>query len=415
MQIVIIGNSAAGISALEAFRKYDQKSKITLISKETDLVYSRVLLPYYLSGKLSQDKIFIRDADYYKTMNVTLIKNGVTRINEKDKQIHLENKQNIPFDRLLIATGSSAIKPPITGLNQSPIFHMWTLDDVHQIDPLFKSGKRVLFLGSGFVSLKAASAAVSKGLDVSVYELMPRIMPLMVDDLGAELIQQKMLDSGAKLHVNTVTQKVEKQADGTLVVYAEGKQPLTVDFIIVGTGVRPNMEFLIDSSIKTDRGILVNQNMETSVPDIYAAGDVAQGPTTFEEQHQIHALWPTAVEMGKIAGSNMSGKPVEYCGSLSMNVTELFGITAASIGRFIEDGQNKGFVYEAQAENGYLKVVFEQGVPVGGTAVGNPELIPFLGMLRPMIRKRKKIECPEKKLFQYIHEKMASGSPEFAR
>jgi nitrite reductase (NADH) large subunit len=412
MEIVIIGNSAAGISALEAFRKYDQTSKVTLISKETDIVYSRVLLPYYLSGKLSQDKMVIRDPDYYSTMQTTIIQNDVVEICEKKKEILLADQQTIAYDRLLIATGSSAVKPPIEGLNHPQIFHMWTLDDVHQIEPLFKAGKRALFLGSGFVSLKAASVATSQGLDVTIYELMPRIMPQMVDDPGAELIEQKMIDSGAKLHVNTATTKVEKKPDGTLVVSAEGKEPLEVDFIIVGTGVRPNISFLVDSKVKVDRGILVNQKMETSVEGIYAAGDVAQGPTTFEEQHQIHALWPTAVEMGKIAGANMSGKSLDYSGSLNMNVSEFFGITAASIGRFIEDDQNEGFVYQEREKDGYLKVVFVQGVPVGGIAVGNPELVPYLGMLRPMIRKKKKIVYPKQKLFQYIHKKMASGSAE---
>jgi len=403
MQIVIIGNSAAGLSALETIRKYDRKSFVTMISKETERAYSRVLLPYHLTGKLSLDRIFIRKQNYYKEMQATILKDNVLFVDDNKKTIELEDNQNLRFDRLLIATGSSAVKPPIPGLDGPQVFHLWTLEDIELITPLYVPGKRVLFLGSGFTTLKAASAAVECGLEVSVYELMPRIMPRMLDDHGASIIHKRILEKGVNLQVETTTERVERKPDGTLVVQAKDREPLEVDFVIVGTGVRPNIGLLHETAVKTDRGILVNDKMQSSNPCIYAAGDVAQGPTAFAEQHQIHALWPTAVEMGKIAGANIAGKSTHYRGSLNMNVTELFGLTAASMGRFIEDNGNQSHVYADQAENGYLKVVFENGTPIGGTAVGKAELVPYLGMLRPMIRTKHRPSCRPEQIFQKVY------------
>ncbi len=408
MKVVIIGNSAAGINALEEFRKYDKESEVTLISKEGGVAYSRVLLPYYLRGKVDYDTFFIRDNDFYKEMNTRYIEATVTNIDDEKRVVEIDNGEVFPFDKLLIATGASAIKPPIEGLAGEGVYNMWTLEDVKNIEPLFKKGNRVLVLGSGFVSLQAAWAAICKGLDVTIYELAPRIMPRVLDDMGAKLLRERIIEHGAKLHVNTLTQRIERKEDGTMEVHAKDKGPFEVDLIIVGTGVRPNIGFLENTSVNLDRGILVDEKMETNVSGIYSAGDVAQGPTAFGEKHVIHALWPTAIEMGKIAGANMAGEERSYEGSLNMNVTQLFEITVASMGRFMDEEGNEIWEHYDGKEGSYLKVVLEDGIPVGGTIAGGSDLVAFLGVLRPFIRKKQRIEDSPEKLMETLHKKIAS-------
>lgn len=328
MNIVIIGNSAAGLSALQAFRKHDKESHVTILSKEGTIPYSRVLLPYVLRGKLSYDKMSIHTADFFKEYNAECIEATVTSI-DPEKKLVICGDTSYPYDKVLIATGSYAVDPPIQGVQQEGIYHMWTKRDVDYLAPCFDKYKRVVVIGSGFVALQAAWAAKFRGLEVTVIELMSRIMPSVLDTKGAEILTQKIHDCGVTLHTDTVTEKIEKQTDGSFLVHLKDKEAIPADFIIVGTGVRPNTQFLENSGVIVERGIPVDKHMETNIADIYAAGDVAAGPTTFGDENMIHALWPTAVEMGEVAGINMASKPFEYQGSLNMNVTQMYDVTVA--------------------------------------------------------------------------------------
>ena len=279
MQIVIIGNSAAGLSCLESFRKQDQTSKVTIIAKEDIRPYSRVLLPYYLRGKVPYENLFIRDQEYYERLSADIIKGKVVKLLAEQHLVQLEDGTRIPYDKLLIATGSSPVKPPIAGLSGEGVHHLWTLEDARQLAPYFDKGKHVVVLGSGFVSLQAASAALTRGLAVSVIELMNRIMPKALDDHGAEILASKMKQLGVDLRVGTLTTKVEHTGDGKYALHFNDGATLTTDFMIVGTGVRPNIDFLEGTGVKIDAGIVVNEQMETTLPGVYAAGDVAQVPS----------------------------------------------------------------------------------------------------------------------------------------
>lgn len=408
MNIVIIGNSAAGLKALETIRKYDKSSKVTVISKEAGKPYSRVLLPYFLRGKLKHDDMYIRDEKYFQDYDAQYIEKEVVGIDEDSKQLLLVDNSRVSYDKLLIATGSSAVKPPIPGLENSGVFHMWTKEDAENLEPYFEEGNKLLVLGSGFVSLQAAWAAVTKGLDVTVVELAGRIMPSVLDDKGAQMLTEKIAEFGVDLKLNAMTRKIESLDNGKKRVFIDGIEPFDVDFVIVGTGVRPNVGFLKGTRVEIDRGILVDNCMKTNIDDIFAVGDVAQGPTTFGEKNVIHALWPTAVEMGKIAGLNIIGKNSEYSGSLNMNVTQLFEITVASMGVFVDDSSNSVHVEFDEENNNYIKIVLKEDVPVGATVVGSSELVKLLGIMRPSIRKRDKNFNPEK-IVEGFHRKIASS------
>ncbi len=389
MNVVIIGNSAAGLNALESFRAWDTASPLTMISLTP--AYSRVLLPYFLREIVPYENLFIRRADYYDRLGARIMfGKRVERVREKRHSVEFEDATEIPYDRLLIATGSHPVMPPIRDLKGPGVFHFWNLEDAEKLKPYFRPGKRLLVLGSGFVSLQAAWAACQRGLEVTVFELVSRIMPRVLDEQGAEILHRKIVEHGVDLRVGTVTEGIERQNDGTIRVFVKGHPPLVVDFVIVGTGVRPNVQFLEGCPVEIDGGILVNRKLETNVEGIYAAGDVAAGPTVFGEDHAVHAFWPTAVEHGKIAGANMAGRDREYPGSLNMNVTEMFGITVASMGVF---GSGNGLEqYTATHKDRYIKILLRKSVPVGGVVLGDSEDALLLGFLRPIIRQGKMMD-----------------------
>ena len=386
MQIVIIGNSAAGLSALETFRKDDQTSSVTIVTKEEKRPYSKVLLPYYLRGKVPYDNLFIRDEEYYAQLDAKCVTGKVVKLLPEQQLVILDCGTQLPYDKLLIATGSSPVKPPIPGISGDGIHHLWTLADVCHLAPYFKKGKRVVVLGSGFVSLQGAWAALSKGLHVSVVELMERIMPRALDAHGAEILASRMVKSGVDLRVATLTEKIDRTEEGELVLHFKGGSTLTSDFIIVGTGVRPNIDFTEGTGIKIHSGIIVDKQMKTTLPGVYAAGDVAQVPSFSGGDPVVHALWPTAVETGAIAGTCMATGQSIYKGSLNMNVTQMFDVTVASMGEFIDVVEHESWIDNNLPQDEYLKIVLKDGVPVGATCVGSSELIPTLGMLRPLIR-----------------------------
>jgi nitrite reductase (NADH) large subunit len=216
-------------------------------------------------------------------------------------------------------------------------------------------------------------------------------MPTVLDETGAAILRRSLEEHGIAVRTNVQTERVDRLASGVLRVHTKTHQPLEVDLIIVGTGVRPNIEFLEGSPVRTDRGILIDEFMGTNVSGIYAAGDVARGPTSFGETHLTHALWPTAVEHGRIAGENLAGRRIPYPGSLNMNVTEMFGITVASMGKFIEEKGSSVHVVENSEPRRYIKIVLRDAVPIGAVVLGAAEDAVILGRLRPWIRHRRKL------------------------
>lgn len=407
MEIVIIGNSAAGLSGLEAFRKHDQISPVTLITCEETTPYSRVMLPYYLRGKVSFEKMFIRDEGYFERLKATCIKGKVVDLVARERHLVLESGQIIPYDKLLIATGASPAKPPIKGLEGEGIHHLWTIDDVRRLAPAFLRGGRVAVLGSGFVSLQGAWAALVKGLDVVVIELMDRIMPKALDPRGAELLALKIRAKGVDLRVGTLTKEVTRTGSGEYLLHFGDGTSLTVDLIIVGTGVRPNIEFLKNTEITKQQGLVVNERMETSLPDVYAAGDVAMVPSFLDGSPVVHALWPTAVETGRVAGNSMASRGDGYPGSLNMNVTQMFDVTVASMGEFFDGEDVECWLDESLAKDQYLKIVLKDSIPIGAVAVGDAELVSTLGLLRPLIRQKIRINGTPKNLKEIMAQNIS--------
>jgi NADPH-dependent 2,4-dienoyl-CoA reductase/sulfur reductase-like enzyme len=390
MQVTIVGNSAAALSALESFRERDRTASVTLVSGEPGPAYSRVLLPYYLRGRLSRDGVFIRQmSDYARLHAATELGARVERVDPGRRELQLADGRRLGFDKLLLATGSSPARPPIPGLDGPGVHTLWTLDDAIRLDPLFREGARVMVLGSGFVALQAAWAATRRGLQVTVVELLGQILPRVLDAAAARILHEQLLAHGADVRTGTRTDGLETDRRGMVRVSTGGGGTFAVDAVIVATGALPNDGLLPECLEPGMPGIPVADTMETDVAGVFAAGDVTRGPTAAGGPREIHALWPTAVEQGRVAGANLAGAGVSYAGSLSMNVTEMFGLTVASLGRFVEGAGDDVFESRDLAGIRYLKLVSRAGVPVGAIALGEPEGAALLGRLRPFVRHKR--------------------------
>ena len=390
MHLAIVGNSAAALSALEAFRQRDQTSSVTLVCDEAGPAYSRVLLPYYLRRKLSYDGLLIRQMDYYARMHaVTVFGARVANVDAAARRLELADGRRLGFDRLLVATGSSPARPPIPGVDGPGVHSLWTRDDAVRLDPLLRAGARVLVLGSGFVALQAAWAARQRGVTVTVVELADQILPRVLDGPAARILHEQILAHGVDVHTGTRTDGLETDGQGKVHVSAGGLSPFVVDAVIVATGARPNDGLLPECLEAGEPGIPVAATMETLVDGVFAAGDVTRGPTAAGGPREIHALWPTAVEQGRVAGANLAGAGLVYGGSLSMNVTEMFGLTVASLGRFVEDEADDVGEWRDLAGILYLKLVSRAGVPMGAISLGEAEGAALLGRLRPYVRHKR--------------------------
>ncbi len=390
MHVAIVGNSAAALSALESYRERDLTSPVTLVCGEPGPAYSRVLLPYYLRRKLSYDGLFIRRMhDYARLRAATEFGAHVERVDLATRQLELADGRRLGFDRLLLATGSSPARPPIPGLDGPGVYTLWSLDDAVRLEPVFRDGARVMVLGSGFVALQAAWAARQRGLQVIVVELLEQILPRVLDAAAARILHEQLVAHGVDVRTGTRTDGLETERRGMVRVSTGGASPFTVDAVIVATGARPNDGLLPECLEPGAPGIPVADTMETSVAGVFAAGDVTRGPTAAGGPREIHALWPTAVEQGRVAGANLAGAGVSYAGSLSMNVTEMFGLTVASLGRFVEGDGDDVFESRDLAGIRYLKLVSRAGVPVGAISLGEPEGAALLGRLRPFVRQKR--------------------------
>ncbi len=333
-QFIIIGNSAAGIAAVEAIRKIDKTSKITVISDEEYSSYCRCLISYYLAGDIKEDKILYRPESFYKENNVELLLNKkVSRVDSKKNRIICADKTQASYDSLLIATGSSPKFPEISGIKKTGVFGFRTIKDVKDIAGLVPVTKSAVVLGGGLIGLKAAYALKKRNIEVKVIIKSKQVLSQVLDFEAAELVRKRLEENGIEVILGQDVAEVIGEGEIKAVKLDSGKA-IAASLIVVAKGVKPNIDLVKDTEIKVKEGIIANNNLQVSIPNIYAAGDVAETFDLTLGESTINALWPMAVEQGKIAGANMAGSPVNYEGSLGMNSLEFFGLPTVSLGLF---------------------------------------------------------------------------------
>jgi NAD(P)H-nitrite reductase large subunit len=375
---LIIGGGPAAINAIETIRDFDGgESQITLVSDEP--AYSRMVLPYYLANQIPQKQVYTADDAYYDTLKVERhIGRRVTGIDPPARKVTLQDGQTLPFDNLLIATGSSAVVPPIPGANLPGVYPLWTLAHTEAVLQLarVKPNPEVVFVGAGFIGFIVLNAMHKRGWKLHVVEIAKHVLPRMLDSEAAALVEGWLKAKGLSLHLGTTVREITEK-EGRKLVTMENGQSLSADLVIVATGVKPNLDLLAGSGIQVDQGILVNERMQTNFPFIYAGGDVAQGPDLFGDKPAVHAIQTTAVDHGRIAGANMAGQDVRYPGSLLMNILDACGLQCASFGRWTDAAAEAMTIVNADRPI-YRKLLWSGDQITGAIFVGQAN---DLGML----------------------------------
>ncbi len=374
MDYLIIGNCAAGINAVEAIRKKDQKSKITVISDENYPAYCRCLISNYLAGTHQEENLLLREKNFYKDNRMELILNKkVESVKPEDKRIVLSDGKELKYDKLLIATGGSPKFLGVEGEDKYGVFGFRTLNDAKEILKLIPRAKKVLVFGGGLIGLKAGYALKQQGMDVEIIVKSPRVLSQVTDNDSAEMVSRWLMENGIKIRTGLAPKKIlgKKEVEGVLL---DNEEKMNCQIIIIGKGVRSNMDLVKDSKIQTHWGIITNQYLQTNVENVYAGGDVAETTDLITGEPTINALWTAAAEQGRIAGLNMAGERKKYPGSIAANSIDFFGLPIISLGyvRVKEKGYEE-FVRSQPKKYQYKKIVLKGKKLVGAVFVGNIE------------------------------------------
>ena len=382
MKHVILGNGPAGVIAAETIRQRAPNDQIVLIGSEDAPPYSRMAIPYLLMGNIDESGTYLRkDPKHFEQLKIELVQGKASSIDVASKKIVVEGKP-IPFDKLLIATGSTPIRPPIPGIDLPGVHTCWTLEDAKSIAKLAKPGSRVLQMGAGFIGCIILEALATQKVDLTVVEMGDRMVPRMMTATAGGLIKSWVQKKGVQVYTDTKVQEITSAGSGLSVKLSNGVA-IEVDLVISATGVRPNIDFLSSSGLEIDRGILVNECMQTTEADIYAAGDVTESIDFSTGVRIVNAIQPNAAEQARIAAINMTGGETQTLGSLQINVLDTLGLISFSFGLW--SGASGGDFVEMLDSEGhkYIRLEFLGDVIVGANCVGTTE---HIGVLRGLIQ-----------------------------
>ena len=389
MHHVIIGAGPAGVIAAETLRKIDPSSSVAIIGEETEAPYSRMALPYYLIEKIGEEGTFLRKTpSHYSDKGIDIIQDRVSVVNTDSKTLSLENGDDVSFEKLLIATGSHPVSPPVPGLDLPGIHPCWTLEDGRNIIKRAQPGSNVVLMGAGFIGCIILEALALRKVNLTVIEMEDRMVPRMMNQISGNLIKQWCIDKGVAVYTSTRVEAIEKGADDRLKVKLDNGKVLDADLVISATGVRSNIQFLEGSNIDTELGILVNNRLQSNHPDVYAAGDVCQGKDFSTGEYSVQAIQPTAADHGRIAAMNMAGRDTIHQGSINLNVLDTMGLISSSYGLWMGvDGGDSAELNDPDRYR-YISLQFEDDVLVGAQSLG---LTQHVGVLRGLIQSRIKL------------------------
>lgn len=385
MRHLIIGNGIAGVSAAQTLRILDPCSEITIISDEAHPIYSRCLIPHLIDGTKKATELGIRPVDYYTKLNLNIYLGcSVSKLDPVNKSVTLDNQLSLAYDRLLLATGATPTLPDIEGKDLPGVTGLRTIADAERIAHLAELVQQAVVIGGGLVSLKGAVALQVRGVKVTVVIASGQILSQMCDPTSAAIIQQGLEASGINFLFGCEVGNISQRGPNNLVVTLDNGQIIETGLVLVGKGVIPNIQLARGAGLNCSWGIQVDDYLQTSHQDIYAAGDVAETRDAVLGTYRVNALWPNAAEQGRIAAYNMAGKPRQYNGSISMNSVTLGGISVITAG--ITNPRGSEFTVETDYHPGkqtYTKLVTKDQQLVGMITVGD---ISRAGMLVSQIK-----------------------------
>ncbi len=384
---VIVGGGTAGLNAILAIREHDQgASDIVLVSDERP--YSRMVLPYYLGRSIAESHVFTATPARLAQLGVThQTGRRAAGLDTQAGKLTLDDGTVVEYDDLLIATGSSAVRAPVQGADGPGVHSFWTLEQARGVAAGIRAGSHVVMVGAGFIAFTILNAILRLGARLTIVEIAPQILPRMVDATGARIVEEWLTRHGVAIRTAATLTAVEGANGRQRLRFKEGAD-LDADVVIMATGIKTNLEWLHGSGVKVNRGIVVDDHLRSNAPNVYAAGDVAEGPDLVTGGAAVHAIEPTAMEHGRVAGANMAGADVAYRGSLLMNIVEVCHLDIASFGAW-DDAQAEAVTGLRPERPAYRKLLWTGDRVTGAMILGPSDDIwttNDVGMLKGLVQ-----------------------------
>lgn len=398
---VIVGASASGIGAVEAIRELDPVGTLTVVSEEECPQYSRPMISEFASGAADFERMMCREDRFWEKKNVrALTGRTVVGLDLTNRSVVLDKGDHVDYEKLLIATGGKPFIPKIEGADRDGVFAFTTLADAKKLKLRMEKAESALVIGAGLIGISVAEALVKRGLKVTMVELKDNILSLILDKQASEIVEGIIRKAGVRIVTGqTVERILGKTEDDSVVggaIFTDGEQ-IRCDMVIVAIGVIPRVDLVLGTDVKINRGIIVNRFMRTSVPNVYASGDVAEAYDFVLGENRLLPLWPLAHLEGKVAGYNMAGKKVHYPGGTSMSSLKYFGLPIISVGitNPKENGAYELLVKHDPERNLYKKIVLQNNVIVGMILMNQIE---NAGILLHLMRNFVKVKKLKKEL-----------------
>ncbi len=367
------------MGCIEGIRSVDPESQITMIAGEGKPVYCRPLISYYLQGKTDFEKMKYRPDEFYTQNNCELIYGKAISVDTAARKAVLEDGRNIPYDSLCVATGSSPIVPAIEGLDTvDNRFVFMTEDDALALERTVSESSQVLIIGAGMIGLKCAEGLHGRVGSITVCDLAPRVLPSVLDDACASLIQKRMEENGISFLLGDSAARFEKNT-----AFLRSGREVSFDILVLAVGVRPNVSLVKDAGGECNKGICIDTQMKTSLDGVYAAGDCTEGYDCANGENRVLAIMPNAYMQGRCAGENMAGGSAVFDNSIIMNAIGFFGLHSLTAGSY--DGE----MYEKVTEESVKRLYFRDNRLVGFILIGD---VAGAGIYTAMIRNKTPID-----------------------
>lgn len=346
---LIIGNGAAGVTAAETIRQHDRQAEITIISAEPYPMYSRPGLAYVIIGEIPPQQVIARTYTWYDDLRLKLVHGRAQSLDVEEQLVTLTDGQTLPYHKLLIATGARAVPPPYPGADLEGVIYLDTLDGTKQLLKKAKRGKTAVVIGGGITALEMVEGLAQQSVNTHYFLRRDRLWGQVFNETESNLLAERMHHHGVHIHTHTEAAEIlGNWRDHVRAVRLADGREFKCNLFGVAIGVRPQLELVANSAIQTDRAILVDEYMQSSAPNIYAAGDCAQVYDRWSDRHMLDVLWPSAVAEGRAAALNMVGRPTPYVKGIPFNACLLFGLHITIIGQISPDRQARDDFDEIQ-------------------------------------------------------------------
>lgn len=370
MHILVVGNGLAGTIASKTIRELDPDVDIQVFAEEQYPYYPRPNLIEFLAGNISRNDLFAFSEDWFGERNISVhLGHPVKKLHPDSKAVELDGGKTLPFDLLLLANGASSWVPPILGTEKNGVFALRTLDDAIRILDWIDHHPDVTIIGGGLLGLEIARAIRSRGIMVRVVEFFPRLLPRQLDTEGAAVLQSQIEGMGIDVRLGVTTEEILGQERVESLRFKNGGK-MDTQTAVVAAGVRPNIQLAKEAGIETDKGIVVDDFLRTSLPDIFAAGDNVQ------HRERIYGIIPASFNQARSVAFNMLGQEKKYVGTVPSNTLKVVGLDLTAIGTVTpEEGTCEEFRKTIMEKGIYKKAVVQNGKLIGAIWMGTKKNI----------------------------------------